>query len=65
MQINIKVFYNLIVLLWVYIARHAPSTQNNKFVISLHHLKVNIKDEVDFLPADKRHKGFLKLILSF
>ena len=37
MQINIKVFYKLILSFWVCVARHAQSTQNKKyahFVIS-------------------------------
>ena len=37
----------------VCIARHAQSTQNNKFAISMQYLKENVKDEVDFLPEDK------------
>ena len=36
------------------IAWHAQSTQKNNFTISLKHLKESVKDEVDFLPADKR-----------
>ena len=51
-QINTKMFYKLISL-WVWLARHAQSTQNNKFTISLQYLKKNVKDDVDFLPADK------------
>ena len=43
-------------LLWVCIARHVQSTHNNKFAISLHYLKENVNDEVDFLPADKHQK---------
>ena len=39
---------------------HAQSTQKNKFTISLQYLKENVKDEVDFLPADKRQR-FLQL----
>ena len=35
------------------LARHAQSTQNNKFTISLQYRRENVKDEVDFLPADK------------
>ena len=35
LQINTKVFYKLIVSLWVCVARHAQSAQNNKFTISL------------------------------
>ena len=31
MQINIKVFYEMIVSLWVDVARHAQSIQNNRF----------------------------------
>ena len=52
LQINTKVFYK-IVSLWVCVARHAQSTENNKFTISLQYVKENVKDEVDFLPADK------------
>ena len=56
MQINAKKFYKLIVSLWVRIARHAQSTQNNKFTISLQDLKESVKNEVDFLPANKRQR---------
>ena len=51
--INVEVFYKLIVSLWAFIVRHAQSTKNNKSVISLQCMKKNVKDEVDFLPADK------------
>ena len=34
LQINIEVFYNLILSFWVFVASHAQSTQNNKFAIS-------------------------------
>ena len=34
-------------------ARHAHTTQNNKFAISLQHLKKEVCDAVDFLHADK------------
>ena len=52
LQIKAKVFYKLLVSIWVGEARHAQRTQNNKFAISLQYLKENVKDEVDFLPAD-------------
>ena len=52
-MINIKVFYKLIPSLLVAIARHAQRTQINKFAISLHYLKNEGRDEVDFLQADK------------
>ena len=56
LQINTKVFFKLIVSLWVGKARHAQGTQNNKFTIYLQYLKENVKAEVDFSPADKRQR---------
>ena len=44
----------------MYIARHAQSTQNNKFTISCRYLYEVVKDEVDFLHADK-HQSFLQI----
>ena len=61
---NTKVFYKLIVSLWVCRASHAQNTQNNKFAISLQYLKENMKDKVQFLPADK-HRKFLQIIFHF
>ena len=43
----------MIVSLWVCVARHAESTENNKFTISLQYFKENMKDKVKFLRADK------------
>ena len=60
LQINIKVFYKLTVSLWVCLARHAQSIQNNKFAICMQYLKESVKDEVDFLPVDK-HQRFLQV----
>ena len=60
LQINTKVFYKFIVSLWMCVARHAQSTQNNKFAISLQYLKENIKDELDTLPGDKTQR-FLQI----
>ena len=42
------------------VTKHAQSTQNNKFSISLQYLKKNVSDENDFLHADK-HKGLLQI----
>ena len=53
LRINTNVFCKIIASLWVCIARHAQITQNNKFAISLHYLKKEVSDEVDFLHADK------------
>ena len=43
----------MMILFWVCIVRHDHNTQKNKFTISLQHLTENVKDKVDFLPADK------------
>ena len=64
LQINTKSFYKLIVSLWVCMARHAESTQNNNFIISLQYLKEHVKDGVDFSPLIIV-KRFFKVILSF
>ena len=53
LQINTKIFYKLKVSLWVCIARHARSTENNKFTKSLQYLKENVKDEADFCLLSK------------
>ena len=42
------------------VAGHAQITQNNKFAISLQHLKKELSDEVDFLYAD-RHESLLEI----
>ena len=55
-----QVFYKFIVSLWVCIARHAQSIQNNKFAISLQYLKENLKNEFVFLHADN-HQKFLEI----
>ena len=49
LQINIEVFYKLIHSFWVYIARHAQSTQNYKFAISLQYLKEKVKMKLIFI----------------
>ena len=60
-----KVFYKMAVPLWMCLATHAQSTQDNKVSISLQFLKENLKDEVDFFYQQINIKGFFKLILSF
>ena len=61
-EINIEVFYKLILSFVVCVIRHAQNTQNNKFAISLQCLEENVKDEVDLLPADKLQR-FLQIDL--
>ena len=41
-------------------ARHAQSTQNNKFAVSLQDLKKEGRVELDFMHADK-HQIFLQV----
>ena len=53
MQINIEVFYKMIVSLKVCVSRHAQKTENNKFTRSLQYLKEDVKGEVAFLSTDK------------
>ena len=40
--------------------KHSQSSQNSKFVVSLQYLKKEVRDEVDFLHADK-HQSFLQV----
>ena len=49
MQINIEVFFKLILSLWVYLARHTQKSQNSKSAISLQNMKESVMDEVDFI----------------
>ena len=58
---NIRVFYKLAILFSLVIAKHAHSTQNSKFVISLQYLYEEGRDEVDFLHAN-RHQDVLHLM---
>ena len=58
--IKAKVFYKLIVSLGVYVSKHAQSTQNSKFAISLQYLKYGLKDKGGFSPADK-YQRFLQI----
>ena len=48
MKIDIKAFYKLIPSLFLTISRHPQSTKNNKFAISLQHLKKDMWDDLFF-----------------
>ena len=48
MQINMKLFYKIILLILVGMARPAQITQDNKFTTSLQYLKEEAREEVDF-----------------
>ena len=43
--------------------KHFQSSQNNQFVMSLQYLKREVRDEVDFLYADK-HQSFLEIYFN-
>ena len=49
MQINIKPYYKLILLILVDKAKSVKITQNSKFIKSLQYLQKEVRDEVDFL----------------
>ena len=53
LQMNAKVFYILIVSLWVCVASHAQSTQKM-------YLKKELGDQLDFLHSDK-HENLLQI----
>ena len=42
------------------VAKHAQIAQNNKFAISLQHIKKDVSDAFDFLHAGK-HEIFLQI----
>ena len=44
-------------------AKHSQSFQNNKSAMSLKHLKKDIRDEVDFLHADKHQISTVGIIV--
>ena len=60
---KIKVFNKLIVSLWVGIARHAQSTQNNKFAISLQFSRKTWRTKLNFC-LQINVKALFKLVLS-
>ena len=57
---KINIFLNLVLSFLLVTARHVPSTQNSKFVISLQYLKKEGRDEVDFLHSGK-HQTILQV----
>ena len=57
--LQIRVSYRLVLLLLMGTARHAQSTQNNKFAMSLLYFKKKVRDKCDFLHEDK-HQTFLQ-----
>ena len=62
--LGIKVSYIVILPLLMSMIKYSQSTQSNKFAITLQCVKVEVRDRVHFLHADK-HQSFYKLALSF
>ena len=60
MQLSTKVPHKLILWFLIGMVQHFQSSQNNKFAMILWHLKKEVRDEVDFLNADK-HQIFLQV----
>ena len=46
-QINMEVFYKLVLSFWLCVTRHVQNTQNNIFAISLQYRKKDVSNEVD------------------
>ena len=55
-----KVPYKLILLYLMEMVKQSQSSQNIKFAMSLQYLQKQVRDEVDFLHADKR-QSFLQV----
>ena len=53
LQLSIKVFYKVLLSLWMVMIKHSQSTQRNKFAISLQYLKKEVWNRVHFLHQDK------------
>ena len=62
--LGIKVSYKVILSLLLGVIKHCQITQSNKFVISLHYLRKEVREGIHFLHADK-HQSFYKVTLLF
>ena len=60
MQISMKVSFKLIQWFLMGMDKHFQNSQNRKFAMSLQYLVKGVRDEVDFLHADK-HQSFLQV----
>ena len=59
-QISMKVSYKLTLWFLMGMTKNYQSSQNSKFAITLQYLKKEVRDEVNFLHADK-HESFLQV----
>ena len=55
-----KVSYKLILGFLMGMVKHTQSSQSSKFAMSLKYIKKEVRDEVEFLHADK-HQSFLQV----
>ena len=60
LQKNTKVFYHLIVSLWVCVARRTQTAHITSVQYLCNISKKKVKDEADFMPVDK-HQIFLQV----
>ena len=58
-----KVPYKLILLYLMEMVKQSQSSQNIKFAMSFQYLQKQVRDEVDFLHADK-HQSFLQVYFN-
>ena len=63
LQINVKGFFELILLFYVCVARQAQITKNNKWATSSQYLKKEVSDEVGFFHSNK-HESFLQIVTT-
>ena len=59
-QISMKASYKLMLWFLMGMVKHSKSHQNSWFAMSLQYLKKEVRDEVDFLHADK-HQSLLQV----
>ena len=62
-QISFESFQQIDTMILMRMVKNSQSSQNRKFSMSLQYLKKEVKDEVDFLRADK-HQSFPKNTLG-
>ena len=60
LQIKVKGFFKVILSFQMCMSRHVQITQNNRFAICLQYLKKEVRNEADFLHADK-HESLLQI----
>ena len=57
MQVKMKIIYKLILWFLMGMVKHSQSSLNCKFAMSLQYLEKDVREEVDFLHADKHQNS--------